>query len=286
MIDTFGSNIYGSAPDYHIIYIIMIETWSHNVYSGLKYSSNFIDGTLVNSRFHSPAGITIDKQNNIYIADYDNNCIRLISTSTSLVTTLSGGFASGYADGDGMLSKFLQPSDLITNGIFVLVIDSNNHAIRQIQCATGYVLINGICVISSTLINYMDNIQVATLGHSRNWGICASSSFDILFIVDKDGNDVSEADITGNNGPSSLGHGFSFNSPVSCVIDSSNRLFVTDDSRILLVKTIEQLSSNINVTVLAGVYSGTFLSLIIKFNVMYCVMFDRFSRWSRIICII
>jgi trimeric autotransporter adhesin len=50
-----------------------------------------------------PLGVTIDSSGNIFIADYDNNRIRMVTKSTGIITTVAGDVTSGYS-GDGGLA--------------------------------------------------------------------------------------------------------------------------------------------------------------------------------------
>ena len=57
------------------------------------------NGIAVNAPLWRAPGITIDKQDNIYIADY-NHCIRKLVTTTGLISTIIGKrFTSGTIDG-------------------------------------------------------------------------------------------------------------------------------------------------------------------------------------------
>jgi serine/threonine protein kinase, bacterial len=64
----------------------------------------FQDGTGLNAKFYSLAGIITDKSNNIYVADFENNAIRKISQEAIVKTILGGG--AGEVDGPHPFASF------------------------------------------------------------------------------------------------------------------------------------------------------------------------------------
>lgn len=97
--------------------------------AGSSQGSN--DGQGVNARFQYPAGLAVDGQGNIYVADRDNNRIRKIS-ATGRVTTLAGD-VHGFADGTGAQAQFFLPREITVDANGVLyVADETNYRIRKI----------------------------------------------------------------------------------------------------------------------------------------------------------
>src|SRR5436853_6102639 len=70
-----------------------VSTYSGN---GTKSLNN---GAVAGATYNNPFGLCMDKNNNIYIADNGNNCIRKINTVTGIVETYSGTGVAGYKDG-------------------------------------------------------------------------------------------------------------------------------------------------------------------------------------------
>ena len=79
-----------------------VSTFSGNGATGFK------NGKCNEASFNSPSGITIDKEDNIYIADTFNNAIRVIN-SKGEVSTLSFETGEGYFDA----SRLNEPSDIV-----------------------------------------------------------------------------------------------------------------------------------------------------------------------------
>lgn len=93
----------------------------------------FANGTGSAARFYGPAGVALDRQGNIIVADYGNNRIRLISP-TGQVTTIAGGGQYGNQNGVGLNAKFAYPSSVTVdenNNIYVL--DSGTNLVRKID---------------------------------------------------------------------------------------------------------------------------------------------------------
>jgi DNA-binding beta-propeller fold protein YncE len=100
--------------------------------SGIVGATN---GTGTAAAFHAPAGIAIDIQGNLYVADYGNNLIRKI-TPAGVVTTLAGGGQGTATNGNGVVASFNQPSGVAVDAAGnVYVADSGNHLIRKITAA-------------------------------------------------------------------------------------------------------------------------------------------------------
>jgi sugar lactone lactonase YvrE len=91
------------------------------------------DGTGVNASFNYPSGVSYDATTgNLYVADYRNNKVRVV-TQSGVVTTLAGSGTSGSSDGIGAGATFSGPFSLTvdpTGSIFVS--DWKNGMIRRI----------------------------------------------------------------------------------------------------------------------------------------------------------
>jgi len=105
-------------------------------------TSDYINGNGTSSAFYFPDGIVIDPDgNNLYVADYTNNCIRKITIQGSIdVSTFAGkapgGSSSSNIDGTGTDARFSGPSGLAidANGN-LYVADTNHNLIRKITPA-------------------------------------------------------------------------------------------------------------------------------------------------------
>lgn len=95
--------------------------------------SGYQEGGSEEALYNQPTGLVSDQNNNIYVADTKNHCIRKIDTNgnSSLFAGTPG--QSGYQDGDGDLALFNEPIGLdIDEAGNIYVADSRNQRIRVI----------------------------------------------------------------------------------------------------------------------------------------------------------
>jgi len=91
------------------------------------------DGQGTAAKFNQPAGIAVDANGNLYVADYNNSTIRKI-TPGGYVTTFAGtAGAGGTANGQGSAAGFMTPFGIaVDNSGTLYVADTNNQLIRKI----------------------------------------------------------------------------------------------------------------------------------------------------------
>lgn len=95
-------------------------------------SAGTANGQGTAAQFYSPYDIAFDNRGYLFVADFRNHLIRMISPSGQ-VTTLAGTGASGYVDGEGSQAQFDYPGGLaVDQEGNVYVADGSNHRIRKI----------------------------------------------------------------------------------------------------------------------------------------------------------
>jgi sugar lactone lactonase YvrE len=96
----------------------------------------YADGIGSAAEFQSPFGMAIDSQDNIYVSDGSNKCIRKI-TPNGIVTTVAGiPGENGSTDGAALSAKFSNPTGLAldTSGN-LYICDSGNDSLRMLSPA-------------------------------------------------------------------------------------------------------------------------------------------------------
>ncbi|HZJ44532.1 MAG TPA: thioredoxin-like domain-containing protein [Pyrinomonadaceae bacterium] len=127
----------------HILYIAMAgphQIWKLDLQS--NEVSTFagsgrearLDGSLLEAGFAQPSGLASDGKT-LYVADSESNIIRAIDLSTEEVKTLVGGdlFEFGDIDGTGDEVRLQHPLGLVSNGERLLVADTYNHKIKELD---------------------------------------------------------------------------------------------------------------------------------------------------------
>ena len=128
-----GDNLYVADRYNHAIRKIVVATGEVTTFAGTIGVSGAADGIGTAASFNRPIGLTSDGTN-LYVADEQNNMIRMIEIETAPVTTIAGDGTIGSADNAiGTLASFYDPSGLATDGMSLFVADQKNHTIREIQ---------------------------------------------------------------------------------------------------------------------------------------------------------
>ena len=94
------------------------------------------DGRGLKARFQHPMGVAFHA-GALWVADTFNNRIRRIALAEGSVTTFAGTGEAGLADGGPAEARFRGPAGIAAAGGRLYIADTDNHAVRTIDIATG-----------------------------------------------------------------------------------------------------------------------------------------------------
>ena len=93
----------------------------------------FADGSTTSARFATPRGVAVAADGRVFVADTDNQRIRVISADGATVSTYAGSGA-GFANGSTSTARFAQPRGVaVAADGRVFIADTDNHRIRVIS---------------------------------------------------------------------------------------------------------------------------------------------------------
>ena len=217
--------------------------WNSSTIAGTAGSSGNADGPGGSAQFGYPTGVAADSAGNVYVADYGNGTIRMLTqTATNWVVSTIAGLAENYGSADGTNSdaRFESPIGITvdTNGI-VYVVDQDNNTIRKIAPAGPNWVVTTIAGLAG-----VDGSADGTNSDARfvlPLGI-AADQIGNLYVVDQgnetirkltpSGSDWIVTTIGGLAGNWGSNDGVNtdarFYYPAGITVDGSGNLFVTD----------------------------------------------------------
>jgi len=195
-----------------------------------------IDGTGSVARFNSPAGVAVNHEGTVYVADSGNHTIRTV-TPDGVVTTLAGSPGLyGSTDGATNLARFYYPTGLAVDGAGnVYVADRNNHTIRKVTSAGVVTTIAGSAgwagsadgVSTNARFNAPAGLALDSLGNLY----VADSGNHTLRKVTPAGMVTTIAGSAGIPGSSDgVSSAFQFNQPLGVAVNGDGILLVADTS--------------------------------------------------------
>ena len=94
------------------------------------------------AQLNGPAGLAIDKDDNVFIVEIHNSTVRKIDAKTGIISTVAGCGERGF-DGDGELAikaKLNGPEGVfVDDSGNIYISDSNNERIRKVDSHTGII---------------------------------------------------------------------------------------------------------------------------------------------------
>lgn len=207
-----------------------------------------------------PYAVVIDAGGNLYVSDYENNRVRRIDATTSIITTVAGPVGSGV--------ELLGALGIALDGAGSLYIaDGRNHRIRRLDGSTGIITnvagngtagFDGEAHLATTAafdtpmgvtIDTSGNLYVADYGNHRIRKVSASSG--LVTTVAGNGKSASPA------GDVTLATTVSVTWPTAITFDAEGNLFVVASGE-YRVRRIAQPLPTYGLTTAAGTGTGGF----------------------------
>ena len=221
-------------------------------------------GPAANAQLNGPEGIAVGATGNLFIADSGNNLVREVKPGQSdglfsdgIITTVAGDGTAGSAgetgEGQATDAELDDPSGVVVaGGGVILIADSDNDVIRQVNLSTG--------VITTVAGNGGsgdggDGGQATAAQLSLPEGLAVDGSGD-FFIADSGNNAVREVSATGvittvaggngglqysnETGPATAA---TLANPDGIVVDSQGDLFIADSGFNVVQQVIESPST-------------------------------------------
>ncbi len=223
--------------------------------AGLAGSPGTNDGTGSAASFREPAGLAVDQDGNVYVAEFANHTIRKV-TPAGVVTTLAGSaLQSGSTNGPGTAARFFNPTGVaVDNAGNVYVADTMNDMIRKIAVDGTVSTVAG----TAGSIGAQDGPAASALfGHPQGIAVDAAGN---LFVADT-GNAVirkitpdgtvstlaGKAQVSG--AADGVGGAARFNQPFAIALDPQGALYVAESGN----NTIRKVAADGTVTTLGGI---------------------------------
>jgi len=203
-------------------------------------TAGYLDGpNTLHAQFNGPAGIAIDAQNNIYIAEINNNLIRKI-TAAGVVSTIAGiptAPSAGYVDNTGALAAFNSPNSLAVDASGnIYVADQGNSAIRKVTPAGVTTTLAGNPT-QPTLVNLPAGLTIDKAGNLY----IADESGRIMEFTTTNTLNLLAGSINVAGFVDGAGTAAQFSKPQGITVDASGNIYVADQNNNCIRKIVISL---------------------------------------------
>ena len=130
-VDANGGIYIADTQNHTIRFMALDGTVS--TYAGSAGLSGYQDGATGGAQFNQPNGLAL-ANGSLYVADYGNSCIRVISSNAQVATLAGLASTPALLDGTGIAAQFNLPVGIACDASGnVWVADTHNYAVRSIS---------------------------------------------------------------------------------------------------------------------------------------------------------
>jgi sugar lactone lactonase YvrE len=248
-----SGNIYVTDTGNHTIRMIT-PLGQVTTLAGAAGLAGSVDNTGALARFSGPSGLALDASGNLYVGDYQNSTVRMI-TPAGVVSTFAGtANVWGNAEGTGAAARFYGTTGVAADAANVIyVADYGNNSIRAITPG-------GVTTTLAGLGNFIGAVNGTGAAASFNepYGLAVDAS-GTVYVADWDNHTIrkvapggivstlaGKAGTAGSIDASGIAAGFRF--PSGLALDGSGTVYVADTGN----NTLRMITSGGQVTTLAG----------------------------------
>ena len=211
-----------------------------STYAGTGLAGFGNNGTIASTaQLYSPHSIAIDSENNLYIADTGNHCIRIVYYGSKRIYNFAGTGAQGMT-GDGGSSldaKLNSPKGVFVKDANLWIADTGNHKIRKVNLSSQIITTIAGCGIKGA---YGDGSKAKNAQLNYPERIVIDNNGD-LFIADTQNHRIRRVESANPENPiiTFAGGGYQYDDniyatnarlsfPVGMAVDPSNMIYFAD----------------------------------------------------------
>lgn len=149
--------------------------------AGQAGSPAHVDGTGAAARFNRPLDIVVNVNDELFVADSENNRIRHV-TLAGVVTTIAGNGVENNTDGPALTSSIAKPAGLALLGERLFISEFDSGQVRLFADGT-------LSTVAGTIPGFADNADPLLGLLNQNEGIDVDGTGTYLYIADGNGGD-------------------------------------------------------------------------------------------------
>jgi sugar lactone lactonase YvrE len=221
-----------------------------NTIAGTTQGFSGDNGPAILAQLNNPAGVALDKNGNIYIADAYNHRIRKVIAATGIITTVAGMGSTGFSgdDGPATAAQLNGPIGVsVDQQGHLYIVDQGNNRIRKVISPTGVIT----TIVGTGVIGFFGDGGPATeaqlsapyrvtLDEAGNLYIADGANDSIRKVISPTGiiTTIAGIGLSGFSGDGGLATNAQLNVPVSVVVDKLGNLYIADNSNHRIRKVI------------------------------------------------